>query len=90
MEIKGGGDKTYRGEWVRKPFSMGGLLVRFCPPLFPPPPLAFSELLAELFLRQGDWSTTVATEVKVTLIPPKYFVAFAFVLILIGTDDMSY
>ena len=38
----GGASKTYRGG--QKLFSVGGLLVRFCPPppLFLPPPLAFS------------------------------------------------
>ena len=30
--IRGGGGKTYRGEGGRKLFSMGGLLVRSCPP----------------------------------------------------------
>ena len=34
--------------------------------------------------------STVATESKVKLIPPKYFVAFVFVLILIGTDDFFF
>ena len=33
---------------------------------------------------------TVATEIKVKLIPQEYFVAFAFALILIGTDDHSH
>ena len=33
---------------------------------------------------------TVATQINVNLIPPKYFVAFAFVLIFIGTDDLSH
>ena len=42
-EMEWGGDKTYRGEEGRKLFSVGGLLVRFCPPpLFLHPPLAFS------------------------------------------------
>ena len=31
---KGGGDKMYRGEGSRKPFSVGGLLLWFAPPLF--------------------------------------------------------
>ena len=41
----GGGGGTHLGEGGRKLFSMGGLLVRFPPPLAvlpPPPPLAFS------------------------------------------------
>ena len=33
---------------------------------------------------------TVATEIKVKLIPREYFVAFAFALILIGIDDTSH
>ena len=34
----GGGGKTYRGEGGQKLLSTGGLLVRFCPPPFCPPP----------------------------------------------------
>ena len=36
------------------------------------------------------WQGTVATQIKVKLIPPKYFIAFAFVLILLGTDALSH
>ena len=43
---KGGGGKTYRGEGGRKPFSVGGLLVRFCPPLFFAPPFGVLWFLA--------------------------------------------
>ena len=35
-------------------------------------------------------SDTAATQIEVKLIPPKYFVAFAFVLLLIGTEDVSH
>ena len=35
-------------------------------------------------------SNTVATEIKVKLIPRKYSFAFAFVMILIGADDLSH
>ena len=38
----------------------------------------------------GTKTPTVATEIKVNLIPREYFVAFAFALILIGTDDTSH
>ena len=31
-----------------------------------------------------------ATQIKVKFIPPKYFVAFTFIMILIGTHDLSH
>ena len=34
--------------------------------------------------------STVATQIQVKLVPPKYFVVLAFVLILAGTDDLSH
>ena len=53
-----GEGKTYRGEGGRKLLSVGGLLVRFCPPRFfaPPPPLAFSGSgrIANGYFRNGS------------------------------------
>ena len=52
--MMGGGGKTYRDEGGRNLFSVGGQLVRFCPPppsFFAPPCLAFFGLPNE-FLKQ--------------------------------------
>ena len=38
----------------------------------------------------GGWMNTVDTEIRVIIIPKAYLFAFAFVLVLIGTDYFSH
>ena len=63
-------------EWVKVVFDA------FCLTHFCTPKPMFYPLLHQ-------FQDTVTTQTKLKLIPPKYDVAFAFVLIFIGTDDLS-
>ena len=77
---EGGGKRTVtRG--VQNPFFGRGVIREvFHPPLFSTPPWR----PLSVFSQVQKIADTVDTEIKVQLIPRKYFFAFAFVLILIG------